>query len=228
MQRKSALVVSTLSFACLLAAQNTRDKVETRQTEHMTFEPSAVVHLENILGHVKVEGWTRPDVEVTIVKATKDYFSGDQQETAAKELDKVKTSFTRKGEEIVVASEYKQGGIPGFRTDPPVDITYEIKMPQDARLVIDQNSGDVSMSRLLGDIRVTMERGSVTAFVPSEGQYSVDAKSKFGTVTSNLATAQHGLYFLGERLDYDASKTQHKIVLRAKFGDIVIVHAPAP
>jgi hypothetical protein len=212
----------------MLAAQDARDKVQTRETQRITFEPSAAVHLENIIGHVHVEGWSRPDVEVTVIKATKKDFDANERELGARELEKIKVTFERKGEEIVLATMYPQGGIPGFRTTPPVDVTYEIKMPREARLIVDQNTGDVSTTRLTGDIRITMHHGSVTAFVPSEGQYSVDAKSKFGTVTSNVGTPVHGVYFLGEQLGYDGSRTQHKLQLRAKFGDIVIVHSPAP
>jgi hypothetical protein len=208
--------------------QDVRDKITTRETQKMTFEPSAALHLQNTIGHVQVEGWSRPEIEVTIIKTTKDYFDPNAKDAAGKELEGIKSSFERKGEEIVLASEYHEGGIPGFRTKPPVDITYEIKMPRDARLVIDQNSGDVTTHELVGDIRVTMQHGSITAFVPAEGQYTVDAKSKFGTVTSNVAKADHGIYFLGEHLDYDGSKAQRKLSLRAKFGDIVIVHSPAP
>lgn len=236
--------IFALLFTCVLAAEDakpkgqkaidpkqadTRQKIRTTETQKMTFEPSAALRLDNSIGQVKIEGWTRPDVEVTITKSTKDEYDSDKSAEGAKELEKVKTSFTRKGEEIVLGTEYHHSSMPQpFRGGPPIDILYEIKMPRDARVIVMQDSGDVQLSRLSGEINATVQHGSITVVVPGDSQYIVDAKSKFGTVTSNLAKPDHGLFFFGEHLDYETPKTMHKLYLRAKSGDIVIVHSPRP
>ena len=216
-------------LACLLlAGQDTRQKVQTAETQKMTFEPSAALHLENSIGQVNIQGWNRPEVEVTILKSTKSEFGSQDRDKGAKELETVKTTFTRKNEEIVLSSDFKKGGFPPFQTGPPVDVVYQIRMPREGRLIVDQDTGTVNLSQLFGDIRVTVHKGSISVAVPGDAQYSLDAKSKFGTVTSNLAKPLHGLYFLGEKLAYDTPKNSHKLYLRAGSGDIVIVHSPQP
>jgi hypothetical protein len=222
------LIFCGLLLGGLLDAQETRQKVQTSETQKIPFEPSAALRLDNSIGQVNIQGWTKPDVEVTIIKSTKSEYDSAKREEGAKELEGIKTTFSRKNEEIVLATEFKKGGFPPFETRPPVDVIYQIRMPRDGRLVVAQDTGSVNLSQLSGDIQVTVHKGSITAMVPGDAQYSLDAKSKFGTVTSNLAKPLHGLFFLGEQLDYDTPKKAHKLYLRAKFGDIVIVHSPQP
>jgi hypothetical protein len=213
----------------MAGAQDARQKIQTTETQRMTFEPSAAVHLENSVGRVNIEGWSRPDVEVTIIKSTKSEYGAQERDQGARELDKVKTTFSRKGEEIVLTTDYHHSSMPFlFRGGPPIDVIYEIKMPREARLIVDQDTGDVHLAQLSGEIRATVRSGSINVVVPGEIQYSVDAKSKFGTVTSNLAKPEHGIFFLGEQLGYDSPKPAHKLYLRASSGDIVILHSPQP
>jgi len=223
-------VIPALLLPLLMAAQETgRQKIQTTETQRMTFEPSAALRLENSIGQVRIEGWNSPDIEVKITKSTKSDYDEKTREEGAKELQKVTTSLKRTGEEIVLATEFKKSSMPPpFKGGPPIDVLYEIKMPHEARLVVDQDTGDVQLSQLNGEIRVTVQSGSINVAVPGDTQYSVDARSKFGTVTSNLAKPQHGLFFMGEELSYDAPKAVHKLYLRAKSGDIVILHAPRP
>jgi hypothetical protein len=223
-------VIPALLLPLLLAAQETgRQKIQTTETQRMTFEPSAALRLENSIGQVRIEGWNRPDVEIKITKSTKSEYDDKTREEGAKELEKVTTSFTRKGEELVLATEYKKSSVPPpFRGGPPIDVLYEIKMPHEARLIVDQETGDVQLTQLNGEIRVTVKSGSINVAVPGDAPYSVDARSKFGTTTSNLATPQHGLFFMGEELNYESPKPVHKLYLRAKSGDIVILHSPRP
>jgi hypothetical protein len=222
------LLLTGFLAGCLLAGQDTRQKIQRVETQKMRFEPSAALHLENSIGQVNIEGWSRPDVEITIIKSTKSEYGSQKREVGAKELETVKTTFARRNEEIVLATDFKKGGFPPFQTGPPVDMVYKIKMPREVRLIVDQDTGIVNLSQLFGDIRVTVHKGSISAAIPGDAQYSLDAKSRFGTVTSNLAKPVHGLYFLGEQLAYDTPKTSHKLYLRAGSGDIVIVHSPQP
>jgi hypothetical protein len=222
------LLLSAVLTSCLLAGQDTRQKAQTSETQKMPLEPSAALRLDNSIGQVNIQGWSRPDVEVTIIKSTKSEYDSQKREIGAKELDEVKTTFTRKNEEIVLATELRKSGFPPFETRPPVDVVYQIRMPQDGRLVIGQDTGSVSLSQLRGDIHVTVHKGSITVAVPGDARYSLDAKSKFGTVTSNVAQPLHGIFFLGEKLEYDTPNTSHKLYLRAFSGDIVILHSPKP
>lgn len=234
-------VVFALLFTCAAVAEqkdakqkdpkpaDTRQKIRTTETQRMALEPSAAVRLENTTGQVRIEGWNRPDVEVTITKSTKDEYDSAKSAEGAKELEKFKTSFTRKGEEIVLATEYHHSSMPlMLRGAPAVDLLYEIKMPRDGRLLVAQDMGDVQLLQLTGEINATVQKGSITVVIPGESQYDVDAKSKFGTVTSNVAKADHGIYFLGEHLDYEVAKPIRKLILRAKYGEIVLLHSPRP
>jgi hypothetical protein len=52
--------------------------VEVVQTERVSFAPGGVIHVPHSFGSVTVEGWDRPEVEVTVVKSRERYYEPEQ------------------------------------------------------------------------------------------------------------------------------------------------------
>ena len=56
---------------------------------------------------------------------------------------------------------------------------YDIRVPRNARLAVDHDTDYVFVDNLMGDIHVTVLHSSITLCLPAEGQYAIDARSKF-------------------------------------------------
>jgi hypothetical protein len=58
--------------------------------------------------------------------------------------------------------------------------------------------------------------------LPDPGPYSIDARSKMGTVISDFAGKAHVRHFIGERFAGAEANSPRKISLRVGFGGITI------
>src|SRR5271169_1931131 len=130
MMRRLAVV---FGVSCLLLADDEpRQKVQVVHTERMDFPSGGLLRFKNSVGELTVEGWDRPDVEITTVKSTKDALAAPDREKASRQLDQVQVSVQRQGEELVITT-----AIPWRRGLPPdFDLDYNIKAPRDAKLAV--------------------------------------------------------------------------------------------
>jgi hypothetical protein len=208
----------------LLADEGAKQKVQVVHTDHMDFPAGGLLRLKNSTGEVMVEGWDRPDVEITTVKSTKDALAAPDREKASKELDEVRISVQRQGEELVITTE-----IPRRRSLlKTFDLDYRIKVPMNARLAVDHGSGEVYVDNLASDMNVTVRNGEMTLLLPHEGQYTIDAKSRIGGVTSEFAgTEKRARWLLGHQF-VEGTGAGHKLHLRVGYGDITIMKMQGP
>lgn len=117
---------------------------ETTFTKSFRLDPGASFALRNVSGDVAVEGWERPEAEVTVVKS-----GGDARGRAA----------TR-----VLASQ--AGGRLALTTAPAghdVTVSYQIKLPRALRHVeVNVERGEVAVNDLDGAVQVEVKNGEVT------------------------------------------------------------------
>lgn len=73
-------------------------QVQTTHTERMDFPSGGVLHMTKSTGDLTVEGWDRPDVEITTIKSTKSYHPRDRT-AAAKSLDRIRLVPERQGDD---------------------------------------------------------------------------------------------------------------------------------
>jgi hypothetical protein len=66
--------------------------VEVVHTERVSFAPGGVIHVSHSFGSVTVEGWDRPEVDVTVVKSRERYYEPKQHEQAARGLERVRVA----------------------------------------------------------------------------------------------------------------------------------------
>lgn len=228
------LLLFGVAFGCLsLAAEQDRQKVQITTTEHLDFSPGGTLRLQNSMGELTVEGWDRPEVEITVIKSAKDAYDQREQESATRKLERVSVKTERRGDELVVATAFrKHRNLPPplpWRKAARLDLEYHIKAPSNVRLIVDHNTGEVHVENLSGDIDVKALGGEITLSLPPEGQYVIEAKSGFGGVTSDFpGLAQRRLWKIGHQFVSDVSTAPHKLHLRIVYGDIVILKMAKP
>jgi hypothetical protein len=212
-------------MSCLLLADDEpRQKVQVVHTERVDFPAGGLLRLKNSIGEVRVEGWERPDVEIATVKSTQVALAPRDREKASHELDQVRISVQRQGQELIVTTEFPRH----LGVSRSLDLDYNIKVPMNARLAIDHGIGEVHVDNLTSDIHVTVRNGGVTLQLPPEGKYGIDAKSEFGSVTADFPGHEKRTRWLLGHQFVQGESAAHNLYLRVGFGDITIMKIPPP
>lgn len=222
-----------LGIGCLLAANDEIPrKIEATTTERADLPAGGVVRLKNSTGELRIEGWDQPGVEVTTIKSTKLAYpaASAERDKASHMLDEVKVSVTHEGNDVVIGTVYPRHRryLPRPSVgDREFNLEYLVKVPRGARLAVDHDAGEIHFDDVSGDIHATMNQGTITLRLPAAGQYSIDAGSRIGDVTSDFpgtTTRRHfGHAFL------QGTQAAHSLYLRTGYGDIIILrmHNPA-
>jgi len=111
------------------------------------------------------------------------------------------------------------------KTTNDVQADYEIHVPRDSRLAIQHGEGLVQVRGVTGDIDASARRGDILLWLPL-GAYSIDARTRFGTVSSELDGAAGNYYLIGEHFTRTSPAPSHRLTLRAGFGGITIRQIP--
>jgi hypothetical protein len=218
---------------CLLSAgDEPRQKVQVVHTERADFPSGGLLRFRNSIGELTVEGWDRPDVEITTLKSTKALYLPSDREKASHELDQVRISVERRGDELIVTTDFpRHRGLPPpspLRAATGFELEYHVKAPMNARLAADHDTGEVHVDNLRSDIHVTVLNGGITLHLLPEGQYGIDAKSDFGDVVSGFPGHKKARpWLLGHQFVQDTSGA-HNLYLRVGFGDITILKIQKP
>lgn len=209
-------------MSCLLLADDDlKQKVRVVHTERADFPSGGLLRFKNSAGELTVEGWDRPDVEITTIKSTKDALASREREKASLELDKLHISTERKAEELVVTTDSP-------RHRGRFDLEYHVKAPINARLAVDHDTGEIHVVNLTANIQVTVHNGEITLSLPEQGLYGIDARVDAGDVTSDFpGHAKRARWLLGHHF-MQSAPTGHNLYLRVGFGDISImkIHQP--
>jgi hypothetical protein len=180
-------------------------------TERVSFAAGGTIRIDHSYGDLNVEGWDRPEVEITVTK---------QSQNAAKHVEGVRIVTNRRSSTELTISTNRSGR-------RGVMIEYQIHAPRDSKLVIHHGTGSVFVSDVNGDIEATCGRGDILLMLRASGRYTFDAKSKLGTVSSDFdGTPRIRRYRLGERYVTANSESSRRIDLRMGFGGITIKAIP--
>lgn len=231
-------VVTFLAFGMgasfLLAASDAPDQqVQATHTERMDFPSGGTLRMLKSTGDLTIEGWDRSDMEITTVKLTKSYHSGDRK-AAEKSLDRIRLVTARKGNDLTITTEFPKHVLPMrlVRGVSAFELQYVIKVPRHTRVIVEHDSGNVYVDDIAGDVHVTDGSGQIMMHVPQDGHYAIDAKTNLGAVDSDFAGPEHGAWFdLGHSFVSEGSPaTAQKLYARMGVGDISIMkmRQPAP
>jgi hypothetical protein len=208
------LVVGFLMSGMLAAADKSQASAAPSSTQTLDFPAGGTLRLQQSIGILTIEGWDRPDMEITTTKP-----------------EKARISTERKGNDVVVTTIYPRHR---FLPRNPViggsdfDVSYLIKIPASSSVIAHHQVGEVNVDNLSGDIEVTIMQGQITLHLPQDGQYDINARADYGSVNSDFPGREKRIWFLGHRLLNPVETAAHKLNLRNRFGDIVILKIQVP
>lgn len=196
-------------------------------TERVNFAPGGTIHIDGSYGNLSVDGWDRPEVEVTVIKSLPYGYKAKRSDQGAADLDRVRIVAEHKSPpELTISTELparKHAWMPPFtrHTTGGVGVEYEIHVPRDSRLAIHHGTGSVSVNDVAGDIDASVGRGDILLWLRL-GSYSLDARTKFGIVSSDLEGNAHNRHLIGESFTQVNPPPSHRLHLRMGFGGITL------
>lgn len=196
-------------------------------TERVNFASGGTIRIEGSYGDLNVDGWDRPEVEVTVIKSLPYGFKAKQPDQGTVDLDRVHIVTEHKSSpELTISTELpsrRNAWMPPFTRHATggVTVEYEIHVPRDSRLVIHHETGFVSVNGVAGDIDARVGRGDIVLWLPP-GSYSLDARTKFGIVSSDIEGKAHNRHLIGESFTQDNPAPAHRLHLRMGFGGITL------
>jgi predicted membrane protein len=232
MRNKRQMVFGPILFVCCLAlglpAQaQTIDKreAEVTTTQSLEFGARGTIQIVDSFGSVKVEGWDKEEVELTVKKRTQKKYETKDLDKAAKGLEKFKVTMETVGETslLVINTKYPSW-TPIFRGKTNLQLDYLIKVPRQSTLLIKHGIGEVEVVNVSGDIEATASIGQISLRLPEDQSYAVDARARIGDVSSEFGqvTRRQGFLAVGAKLAGEPSAPTRRIFLRVGIGDIQV------
>jgi hypothetical protein len=218
----------------LFAEEGFPQSFEVTSTERVNFPPGGTIRLNDSWGYLSVDGWDEPQVEVTITKSTDRFYKPGQQEEAKRRLELIRVTTERRSEtELSVTTIRPSRNGTWSPPLPPttkarVTVEYRIHVPRDSRLVIHHDTGYVWVSDVTGDIEASSHTGDMIVMLPSPGPYSIDAKSRMGSITSDFVGAALNQFVVGTRFARAGEGPSRRVYLRMGRGSIAIKQIPPP
>jgi hypothetical protein len=200
---------------------------QVAHTERVNFAPGGTIRLNDSFGDLYIEGWDQPAVEMTLIKEMQDYRT---PKNASEQLERVRfTTEHPSGNELTISTAIPSHSFfrHPFGDKGDLTVRYELHVPRDSRLRIHHGGGNILVGNVVGGIEATNRNGDIVLMLPGYGTYSIDAKSKMGTVISDFAGKAHRRHFVGQALTgTNESAAAHPIHLRVGFGGITIKEIP--
>ena len=198
------------------------------KTERAPFAAGGTIRIDHSYGELSVEGWDRAEVELTVTKIPNDFYDTDEPGHAEKQANNVSVAFQRKSNtEIDVSTEvahFNRWTHP-FGPKGHVAMEYRLRVPRHSNLVIHHGNGEVMVSGVVGDIDAKGNAGDIALVLPETAQYSIDAKSSFGTVWCDF-TGKHRQSWTKTEYNVAGQAGAHKITVRMGRGGIEIKGSP--
>jgi hypothetical protein len=214
--------------APLFGADGTK-LVHISSTQQVPFQAGGTIRVNHSFGELWIEGWDRPEVEITVTKSPDELYSEKDRAAATKLADNVKITVDRSSNgELVISTTVTHFS----RWLHPVSFTgdvmmqYRIRVPRDTKLIVHHKDGEVLVSNMLSDIEATGRSGDIIVLLPEGGKYAIDAVSHVGTLSSDFdGHAHHGIW--SSEFSLKAPAPAHRIYLREGIGGIEIMSSPA-
>jgi hypothetical protein len=225
--RKIALLGFCLSLA--LAAEEAADQyVHQTKTEQMDFPAGGLLRVDHAIGDLTIEGWDQPGIEITTTKTSKSEFDPQNRQKGAAELDQVHLTPERKGNELTLTETYpRYHHFLFFPGNTRFNLETHIAVPRNARLEI-HGSGDLYIHGVTAAIDADVSQGTIVLRMPEQGKYDIDAKSKFGSVTSDFPGKERTPWLVGHAFTEGEGTSGQMLHLRAGYGDIILLKIQQP
>jgi hypothetical protein len=209
--------LSVIAICAALPLLAVKQRVELITSDHADVAAGSLIHIEGSTGELNVAGWDQPSVEVIATRYTFEEERGKAR--AGEKLKRIEVAkMVAANGELTILTHRNESGI---------HVDYQIMVPRSSSLTIHHHIGDVVIIGVGGDVDATNGAGDILLQVSDLELYKVDAKSRFGTVYSDLNTARHhGV--IGENLAADVKSPLHHINLRVGVGGITVQDLSIP
>ncbi len=212
-----------LAFGFLTyAADPQAQAVRTVKTERLDLPSGGSLRITKLAGDVSVEGWDRPEVEVTTTRSTAGSYSAAERDKIAAQLDAIRITVGRQGNDVVIGGDPKGLRSLSLWSRSGFYFHYRIYAPRAARLVVEHLSGELHVDNLTGDIDANLSQGEIALRLP-EDKYAIQAKSRIGGITSDFAGKQDRIWPFGHRFASSEPQAAHELNLEVGFGDIILL-----
>jgi hypothetical protein len=244
MTRKLAAVLFGLSVVGTAQGpgeKGPKQSFEATSTERVNFLPGGTISLNGSYGYLTVEGWDEPQVEITVTKSTNRFYQPEQKEKAGQRFEQVRVATERRSDKELAIST-KLPARHGFPSDilpsghiivtmpktsqRGVTVEYTVHVPRNSRVVIHQDNGYVWVSDVRGDIEVDSHTGDMIVMLPDPGPYSIDARTRMGSVSSDLMGQGHKQFLVGSHFVHPDQAPSRRIFLRMGRGSITVKNGP--
>ena len=227
-QKSLFLLFNLIAFETIapsLLAQQVPTQIQKTYTEKVGFAAGGTIRVDDSYGDLMIEGWDRPEVEVTVIKSMPyDYKSQE----ATQHLDAISVTTKRVSENeltisTTLATRHSFFAPPWPRkTRADVIMEYQIHVPRDSKLAIHHGSGSVFVTEMTGDIEATGSRGDIMLMLPNQVSYSVDATTKLGTIVSDLPGDVRKHHVVGQSFVNGRESASRRMRVRMGYGGITI------
>jgi hypothetical protein len=230
MTRRGAVTMFGLSLLGTPPAfgdEYVKPQPEVTRTERVDFSPGGVIRLDGAYGDLYVEGWDQPEVEINVTKSMRYKYDSAQSQEAARHTESIRVVTERRSPtELTISTKLpsrRHGSPPLPRTTKGgVMLEYHILAPRNSQLVIHQGVGNVLVRGVTGDIEATCRMGDIALWLSGTRTYSIDARSRAGTVSSDFSGVTLSHFLFGQTFTSLNPGPSQRLHLRVGFGGITI------
>jgi hypothetical protein len=226
------LVIPIMLAVPLLAGDLSKETLSAAHTERFNVPVAGTIRLENSFGQVDIDGWDRPEVELTVIRSSERLYSANERAEAQRRMDRVQVAAKQEGNDVVISTAYppRNGFMHPLSRRSDIQIAYRMKAPRGSKVIVDHNSGGVNVFDINGDIHATVINGQITLGLEADRPYAIDAQSKIGGVYSDFEGRDRPRHVLGEEFGSQSAASAANLYLRVRIGDIIItkLHGPPP
>ncbi len=244
MTRKLAAVLFGLSLVATAQGpgeKGPKQSFEATSTQRVPFLPGGTIRVNSSYGYLTVEGWDEPEVEITVTKSTNRFYEPERKEKSEKHFNEVRVVAERRSDKELAISTtlpvrhgFPSSILPSRRiivtmsktSKRGVTVEYTVHVPRDSRLVVHQDNGYVWVSDVTGDIEVDSHTGDMIVMLPDPGPYSIDARTRMGSVSSDLMGQGHKQLPVGSHFVQAGQSPSRRIFLRMGRGSITVKNGP--
>jgi hypothetical protein len=235
----SALALAQPPSAQAPGPKGPRQPFAVTTTERTPFQPGGLIRVQNSYGYLSVDGWDEPEVQVTVTKSTDRDYEPCLREKADRLFDEVRvTAQLRSEKELTIStalphritpisSRLPSGQVILATPVPPnnkrrVTVEYHVLVPRDSNLIVHQDNGYVWISDLTGNLEVHSHTGDLIVLLPEPGAYRIDARTRFGRISSDIAGRSTNPFLAGGHFTSASGAPARRIDLRMGRGSITI------
>jgi hypothetical protein len=191
--------------------------LHTDKTEKIEFAAGGTIRIEGSHGDLNVEGWDRPEVEITLLKAAQHH------DVSTFTIDRKSST------ELTITTKFPKRSLRRLnRGKSGLLLEYQIRVPRDSHLIVRHDEGEVILTNLTGDVEARNGTGDIAVMVPADASYTIDAKTRFGGVDSDFGGPSKKRKLVAHELAFAQPAAKHHLNLHVGVGGINIEEMSAP